>query len=675
MGQAKDLIGQTLDNKYRIEKQLGEGGMGAVFLATHLGTDRPVALKIIIPQYMENTEFVERFKLEARAAGRLRHPNVVNVTDFGFTTNKGEAFAYLVMEYLNGFTLGALFKKGEPLSLTFIGDIIEQVCLAIGNAHQQGIVHRDLKPDNIWLEPNGRGSYNIKVLDFGLAKLRTPQASHQSTSTNAANNNTQTMSDNPSGATTLVPASTSQASTLINNKNANNKNISQGVDQSNINSPHINRSSIEHQSEIEQTRTMVAYGRETNQLNETPTISNEALTHAGAILGTPLYMSPEQCLGNDLDERSDIYSLGVIVYQLLTRETPFKGIAGFLMAQHVEVAPPPIDEKRPDLPKPIVNLIMSALAKDPAQRPATAMAFGAALKANADGDIVLLRQAITLFSEHAFLFARVAFLAFTPMTLAIAAFSVGLLLTELQKPLYIIPICLFFYIANLFNNLVSGGLIVPIIHQLQHSPNQPPDLKAILARCRTRLGAFINTSLRNRSHQFYFITTFIPFIIYSALPQNTKQSLMSSHLHWVFIAIIVVMTLAGMSKDYLNGNWLYTPTVIIEGREGNAALMRSRELVTRLGGTLGRSFPLLVFLLINVSLLMLLIIWQTWRFFDHSLTQIDYIFTLSTAFFGVTLSFVLSIIVSPLIAIGYALFYWKARQAGGEEIVGSINNQ
>src|SRR5215207_5209140 len=102
------LIGLVLDSKYRVERQLGEGGMGAVFLATHLGTKRPVALKVIVPQLTANAEFIARFQREAEAAGRLRHPNVINVTDFGFAHVGAEQVAYLVMEYLDGQTLSAL---------------------------------------------------------------------------------------------------------------------------------------------------------------------------------------------------------------------------------------------------------------------------------------------------------------------------------------------------------------------------------------------------------------------------------------------------------------------------------------------------------------------------------------------------------------------------------------
>src|SRR5262249_45536856 len=157
------LIGQVLDGKYRLDEKLGQGGMGAVYKATHLGTERPVAVKLIAPQFLAHTEFVERFKREAKAAGRLRHPNVVNVTDFGFAIAGTDQAAYLVMEYLNGCTLGDMMKKRPRLPIGFVIDIVEQICPAIEEAHKHGIIHRDLKPDNIWLEPNGRGGYNVKV--------------------------------------------------------------------------------------------------------------------------------------------------------------------------------------------------------------------------------------------------------------------------------------------------------------------------------------------------------------------------------------------------------------------------------------------------------------------------------------------------------------------------------
>src|SRR5229473_8463955 len=171
MNSVDPYLGQTLDEKYRLERLLGQGGMGAVYLATHLGTERYVALKLITPQFMRNEEFVERFKREARAAGRLRHPNVVDVTDFGFARAGNESVAYLVMEYLDGCTLSDVLAEEKRMPLYWVVDILEQVCSAVDEAHHQGIIHRDLKPDNIWLEPNRRGGYTVKVLDFGLAKL------------------------------------------------------------------------------------------------------------------------------------------------------------------------------------------------------------------------------------------------------------------------------------------------------------------------------------------------------------------------------------------------------------------------------------------------------------------------------------------------------------------------
>src|SRR5678815_655683 len=168
---SEQYVGEVLDEKYRLEHLLGKGGMGAVYLATHLGTERYVALKLISPQFMRNNEFVERFKREARAAGRLRHPNVVDVTDFGFARVKAGQVAYLVMEYLDGCTLGDVLAEEKRLPLEWVADILDQVCSAVHEAHQQGIIHRDLKPDNIWLEPNRLGSYRVKVLDFGIAKL------------------------------------------------------------------------------------------------------------------------------------------------------------------------------------------------------------------------------------------------------------------------------------------------------------------------------------------------------------------------------------------------------------------------------------------------------------------------------------------------------------------------
>jgi serine/threonine protein kinase len=143
--------GSVLDQKYRIERQLGEGAMGAVFQATHLGTMRPVAIKVIMPQLAGNQEFGQRFKREAEAAGRLSHPNVVNVTDFGVTRVEERDVAYLVMEYLDGQSLADYLAKNARPTFNFLLDVMDQTALALDASHAAGIVHRDLKPSNIWL--------------------------------------------------------------------------------------------------------------------------------------------------------------------------------------------------------------------------------------------------------------------------------------------------------------------------------------------------------------------------------------------------------------------------------------------------------------------------------------------------------------------------------------------
>jgi len=162
---------EILDGKYQIENILGEGGMGAVYRATHLGTKRTVAVKVIRPDLSAHPEFLARFQREAEAAGRLRHPNVVDVTDFGFAQTSRGRVAYLVMEYLDGCSLAEVASEEGALPVGWVVDILEQVSAAVEEAHKAGIIHRDLKPDNIWLEPNGRGGYTVKVWDFGLVKL------------------------------------------------------------------------------------------------------------------------------------------------------------------------------------------------------------------------------------------------------------------------------------------------------------------------------------------------------------------------------------------------------------------------------------------------------------------------------------------------------------------------
>ena len=365
-------VGQILDEKYRLERLLGQGGMGAVYLATHLGTDRYVALKLIAPQFMRNQEFVERFKREARAAGRLRHPNVVDVTDFGFSGEGEDRVAYLVMEYLDGCTLSDVLAEESRLPLYWVVDILEQVCAAVQEAHDEGILHRDLKPDNIWLEPNGLGGYRVKVLDFGIAKL-------------AANSSPASL---PASASSAIPVNSAQseAATLIHS----------------IAQAESDGRATQLAMEPEQQTQMMRTARETGQIVQAtvaPHTAAAGLTRVGSILGTPLYMSPEQCRGEKLDARSDVYSLGVIAYQMLTGAPPFTGDTANVIRAHNETQPTPVREVNKKLPKRVSRMVMSALEKDPSARPQTAIAFAHAMRANADGLGALYRRAFALYSE------------------------------------------------------------------------------------------------------------------------------------------------------------------------------------------------------------------------------------------------------------------------------------
>ncbi|MDH3493613.1 MAG: serine/threonine protein kinase, partial [Acidobacteriota bacterium] len=341
---------RIIDGKYRIEKQLGKGGMGTVFLATHIGTGRPVAVKVIAAQFMEKAEFVERFRREAQAAGRLRHPNVVDVTDFGFSVGPdGEKTAYLVMEYLDGCTLGEVLEEERRLPLEFTIDILEQVCSAVDEAHRQGIIHRDLKPDNIWLEPNQRGGYTVKVLDFGIAKLEEAQFAAigrisaellvRDGSKTRLGEDQDTVADKADAGTridglskTMVAESEtlalgSEGETLSGNDPSEAGTIVQSESyeadvQAEPGTVAI-QSSTGSFEEVDKRGTRLQTGAVPT--DEGADSATADLTRAGAVLGTPLYMSPEQCRGEKLTPASDIYSLSVIVYQMLSGKLPFYG--------------------------------------------------------------------------------------------------------------------------------------------------------------------------------------------------------------------------------------------------------------------------------------------------------------------------------------------------------------
>jgi serine/threonine protein kinase len=259
-----EFVGIVLDDKYRLEERVGEGGMGTVYRATHIQMENTVAVKILRPHLASDRTAVERFRREARSAARIRHPNAVAVTDFGVTRDAG--IAYLVMEFLEGRDLRQKIKQKGRLDLEETASILSQTCSAVSVAHSKGIIHRDLKPDNIWLIKTDKELEHVKVLDFGIAKLK----------------------------------ATTDAVSLTQ----------------------------------------------------------------GAIIGTPYYMSPEQCRGEELDSGSDVYGLGVILYEMLTGRVPFTGFTPLeVVLQHSTERPRPLRELRPDIPEPVERVVLRALEK------------------------------------------------------------------------------------------------------------------------------------------------------------------------------------------------------------------------------------------------------------------------------------------------------------------------
>ena len=263
------LIGTVMDGRYRIEQRIGEGGMGLVYRATHVVLKKPFALKVIRGDRATDDNVVQRFVREARAASGIGHPNIVNINDFG-TTEDGSL--YLAMEYLDGVTLAQAMQAG-PIPYARALEIFIQIAGALEAAHAQGIVHRDLKPENIMLMRAGKQHEFVKVLDFGIAKV----------------------------------------------KNAAAK-----------------------------------------------------ITHTGLVFGTPHYMSPEQAAGQPVDHRSDIYSLGVIMYQVLAGALPFAAESLMaLMTKHMFEPAPSLRESGHAVPSALDAIVGRCLQKKPELRHAS----------------------------------------------------------------------------------------------------------------------------------------------------------------------------------------------------------------------------------------------------------------------------------------------------------------
>ncbi|MBP7475313.1 MAG: protein kinase [Pyrinomonadaceae bacterium] len=612
-----DFTGQTLDGKYQMTRELGRGGMGTVYLATHLGTERPVAVKIIAPQFMQRAEFVERFRREARAAGRLRHPNVVNVTDFGFAeTNDGQV-AYLVMEYLDGCTLGEILDEEKNLPVAWTLDILEQVCSAVHEAHLQGIIHRDLKPDNIWLEPNQRGGYTVKVLDFGIAKLEdhdVPSAIDGSWHEVSPLSNTQVSSakttfagTEPGGTFAGVAAThvgegdtiartgehqtpVSEAGTVILEPLVSEAAtaIYDDGDISDQDTIGTRISSKPGTTSVENSRSGSSSGAKHTPTRSLYDSKNSAeLTRVGAVLGTPLYMSPEQCRGEHLDPRSDIYSLAVIAYQMLSGRPPFEGDFKDVMDAHQNLQPAPL--KARSVRKKLRRSIHGALSKDPSMRPQTAEGFASELRSRSEGLFGLLRRALVIYSEHLPKFLMLTAFLFLPssvITLALVVMSYLKVSESVSDPIANVSIGVLgivLTVANAFCGSLIMGTITWIVTQHLAVPLRPLRLRPVLYEARRKWKRFAGAGAIVAMLPFVFaaLGALAGFIVFGAILGILYP--LTGSVDAIFIAGGIgatIGTIAGFFGAYIK--WmLVAPVVMMEKVGIREALRRSRILIDR----------------------------------------------------------------------------------------------
>lgn len=617
------LVGAVIDDKYHIDQPLGQGGMGTVFLATHLGTKRPVALKVIAPQFMQNAEFVERFKREAEAAGRLNHPNVVNVTDFGFAFSGSDKVGYLVMEYLSGGTLGDMLKEKGKLAIGLVVDIVEQVCLAIDEAHKQGIVHRDLKPDNIWLEPNGRGGYNAKVLDFGLAKVHD-------------------VNQLPVAGRSVVQDFNRYNASAITMAQPDALNASQIAALEHGKAEQFNAE--RYDSSVKTQRISV----NTSNGDIDPRTIPVWMTRVGTILGTPLYMSPEQCRGDELDAQSDIYSLGVIVYQMLTGETPFIGDTATLISKHTHMPAPSLRGKRKDIPKAVETVIAAALAKDRAHRPISAAAFATSLRVNVEGERAIVRQATDLYRKNFPSFLGLSMVVYLPlMALSfLPLFGLSLLPTiSLHSPfahfLQKGGFWLFGSLVLLFANSLGIAASTLALKHLSQSPGNRFNLLSVLKELGPQLLPLIATALRSNV---------------------------------AIVTNLFKLVLPG-TKRYVDDS-LYASTVVNEHLSGAAALARAKVAADRLRSlafTLQMRHLFTAFM-VPFAFLMMFVMSGLALDMSNDFLILNSIFflplTTKISIFIPVLSFIVTalvvILMQPIASIASALLYFKSSEVGGE---------
>src|SRR6478735_6709890 len=302
------MLGTLAAGRYRILKLLGEGGMGQVYLAEHVAIEKRVALKILRAEFAAKGDIVTRFQQEAISASRIKHPNVLDVFDFGQLEN-GRFF--LAMEFLEGNDLADELSRRRVLDAASGIRISMQMCRALAAAHANGVVHRDMKPENVFLQRTVDGEEIVKIVDFGIAQLRSKDA------------------------------------------------------------------------EAVQTK--------------------RRLTRTGMIFGTPEYMAPEQAGGKHADPRSDIYSVGIIMYEMFTGAVPFTGDTFLgVLAKHLSDPTPQMHEICPEVAvsRSLQAVIMRALEKDPTVRYQTMLEFAQAISASDDAAALGYRPKLLTPSEH-----------------------------------------------------------------------------------------------------------------------------------------------------------------------------------------------------------------------------------------------------------------------------------
>ncbi len=254
-------MGELIAERYELEELVGTGGMSSVYRAHDRLLERDVALKVLHPQFTADTDYVERFRREARSVARLSHPNIVTVIDRG----EQDGRQFIVFEYVRGENLKTLLQRVGPLPEEEAVRLALQIARALGFAHDNGLVHRDVKPQNVLLNGDGQA----KVTDFGIAR----------------------------------------------------------------------------------------------------SLDVGGLTQTGTVMGTSDYIAPEQARGSQVDAQSDIYSLGAVLYELLTGEVPFPGDNFVAVAlRHINEPPPSVRERRPDVSPRLDAVIRRAMAKEPRDR-------------------------------------------------------------------------------------------------------------------------------------------------------------------------------------------------------------------------------------------------------------------------------------------------------------------